>query len=365
MKKLLLGLLSLTVILNPSYALAEEMSITGNGDGSSSSVNVSSSNNASVEQTNNANVANNVEVNANTGGNSADQNTGGETNITTGDITSNVEIVNAGINQSQVTVGCCDNSNTNISVTKNGSNSSNSVGYSSNSGTNVSQNNNATIVNAISGRANTGYNTANKNNGNVSIDTGSIYVEDTIINKSINISSVEASAGNNGSINILIEGNGADSENAIVVENNNTIQIAVNNNANIENTSEWDLNTGNNEANKNNGDVEITTGDIVYKTTIENTDINVSVVDVDCCDDEDHPTPPDPTPNPNPNPPSGGGSSNGSSNGSSSQGGTTSSQPILPVTGSLSLVVLALAVTLMFFLGWYLRLRSGRSPNLA
>jgi len=363
-KKLLLGILSLLVVLNPSYALAEEMVISGNGDGSTSAINIESSNNTNVEQNNNANVTNNVEVNANTGGNSATENTNGETNITTGDITSNVEIVNAGINQSEATVGCCDNSNTNVTVSGNGSNSGNSVGYSNNSNSNITVNNNANITNSIKGRANTGLNSANENSGNVSIKTGSIYVEDTIINRSINISEVEAENGNGGSINIKVNGNGADSENAVIVENDNTINIVVNNNANIENESIWDLNTGLNEANKNNGDVEIETGDIVYIATIENTDINVSIVDVDCCRDDEHTTPPDgtPTPTPSPNNPSQGGTSGGSSG---STGGTNTSQPILPITGSPSLIVLALTVTLMFFLGWYLRLRSGRSPNLA
>ncbi len=369
-KRLLLGLLSLAVILNPSYALAEEMSITGNGDGSTSSINVGSSSNTNVEQNNTAQVTNNVEVNANTGGNSASENSNGDTSITTGDITSNVDIVNAGINQSEVSVGCCENSDSNITISGNGSGSNNSVNYQVNSGresanTSVTVNNTANIVNSINGRANTGYNTANENNGNVSIKTGGIYVEDTIINRSINISSVEAGAGNGGSVNIKISGNGADSENAVIVENNSAIRIAVNNEANITNESNWDLNTGLNEANKNNGDVEIETGDIVYKVTIENTDINTSIVDVDCCGDDDHTTPPDGTPtpsNPTPNNPSQGGTSGG---GSGSTGGTTTSQPILPVTGSVSLLVLAIVTTIMFSLGWYLRLRSGRSPNLA
>lgn len=368
MKKIIFSLLTFLVIFNPSFVLAEELSITGNGDGSTNAVNITSTQSNEATQNNEAQVTNNVEVNANTGDNSASENTGGESNIATGDINSNVEIVNAGINQSTVEIGCCDDANTNIGVTGNGSGSNNNVGYSNNSTTNVNVNNNANIYNSIKGTANTGYNQARKNNGDVSIKTGSITVEDTIINRSINISSVKAENSAGGSVSIIIKNNGADSQNSVIVENENTIQIDVNNTANIVNESSWDLNTGNNEANKNNGDVEIESGDIVYKTTIENTDVNTNVVDVDCCEEKnpDGPDNPDPTP-PTPGPGGSNGSSQGgtSSGNGSSNGGSTSSGPILPITGSPSLLVLAIAVTIMFFLGWYLRLHSGRAPNLA
>ena len=94
-----------------------------------------------------------------------------------------------------------------------------------------------------------------------------------------------------------------------------------------------------NTANKNNGDVKITTGDIYYESTINNEEINTGIVDIDCCnfpDKPDKPTPPDITPPTNP--PSGGGNGslmgNGSSSGNGgSSDGSTNGVFTLPVTG--------------------------------
>ena len=152
------------------------------------------------------------------------------------------------------------------------------------------------------------------------------------------------------------------------VDSSNT-NINVNNSANIVNNSRWDLNTGKNEANGNVGDVSITTGDIVFNSTIENSKINVGLVDIECCEDEeddedkpgpdDNPRPPDPPLKPT-SPPC---VQNCGSSNPTSQGGPNGE--VLPVTGSASLLFLAIANIVMFFMGWYLRLRSGRSPNIA
>ncbi len=365
-KKILIGLMSFSLLLNPLIARAEEITVSGNGDGSSNNVNISNTNTSTAEQNNTANVQNNVEVKADTGNNTANENTGGSTAITTGDVNAETTIINAGINQSYGQVGNCCLSDANIKVAGNGSGSNNGVNYSSNNVTSVSVNNNANIVNNIRGYANTGYNTANENNGNVSIDTGSITVSDTIKNNSINIATTKAAAGNGGSVYIEVKENGEGSENIVEVENNSIVEVEVNNSANIVNESNWNLNTGHNEANKNNGDVAIKTGDIVYTSVIENTDINTSIVDVDCCNEHNNPNPPDS--NPPSNPPSNGGpcTSNCGGGTGGTSAGPSNNGPVLPVTGvDYSLAFFALVAGIMFFLGWYLRLRAGRSPNFA
>src|SRR3990172_7456096 len=106
LKKILLTFLSLSVIINPNYSFADEITVSGNGEGSTNNVVISSDNSSQTEQTNNAEINNNVELNANTGDNTASENNG-ETNITTGDANASSEIVNAGINESFVTAGCC------------------------------------------------------------------------------------------------------------------------------------------------------------------------------------------------------------------------------------------------------------------
>lgn len=365
-RKLLIGLVSISLFVNPFMARAEEITVSGNGDGSSNNVNISNTNTSSAEQNNTANIQNNVEVTANTGGNTANENTGGSTAITTGDVNAETTIINAGINQSYGEVGNCCQNDANIKVAGNGSGSTNGVNYSSNNTTNVVVNNNASIYNSIKGYANTGFNTANENNGSVRIDTGDITVSDTIKNQSINIAATKANAGNGGSVYVEVKENGEGSENIVAVENNSIVEVEVNNSANIVNESNWELNTGRNEANKNNGDVAIKTGDIVYATVIENTDINTSIVDVDCCDDHDNPNPPEPTPPVNPPSNGGGGPCTSNCGGSGGTSAGTSNGPVLPITGTdFSLLFFALVAGIMFLMGWYLRLRAGRSPNFA
>lgn len=361
LKKIILTLLSISVIINPSYSFADEITVSGNGEGSTNNVAVSSDTTSQTQQSNSAEVNNNIDINANTGGNTANENSG-ETNIATGDISATSEITNEAVNQNNVEAGCCGD-NLALNISGNGSDSYNSIDYSSNSTTNVSISNSANIENRVQGHANTGNNSANQNSGEVSIETGNIYASDTIKNKSINVYGIEALNGNSGSVYISIDGNGADSDSSIKFSNDNNINIDIKNSANIVNDSYWDLNTGGNEANQNSGDVKIATGDIYFTSAIENGPINYGWVDVDCCDqDEDEGgNPPDGTPPPTPGQPSNPSSSSSSSNPSS--GGTTAGGQVLPVTGSPSLFFLLIANVVMFFLGWYLRLRSGRSPN--
>lgn len=366
-KKIILGIISVVLAVNPYLVSAEEITVTGNGEGTSNTVNISSTQTNQVEQQNTAEITNNVEVTANTGNNEASDNTNGETNIATGNVNVETQIVNAGINQNYAETNCCPGS-FGASITNNGSGSTSNISYSQNSNTTLNVKNNASISNNINGYANTGYNKANDNTqSSVSITTGDITVKDTIKNKSINIQASSLSQGNVQNVSLKIANNGSDSESSIKFVDENNVDVNVENTANIENNSNWELNTGGNEANGNTkADVKIATGDIVYTSTIENTDINVSIVDIDCCEDDKNTNPPDGNP---PTPTNGGGNGNGGSsngNGSSSNGQGGTSGPILPVTGgSFSLIFLAIANVALFFLGGYLRLRSGRSPNLA
>ncbi|MBP9717004.1 MAG: hypothetical protein KBD51_03635 [Candidatus Levybacteria bacterium] len=360
-KKILLGLLSLSLFVNPYLAYADEISVSGNGEGSTNNVNISQSNNNTTTQENTAEINNNVEVNANTGNNTASENNGEEVNITTGDVDVDTTIINTGINQSYAENDCCQGDLA-MNITGNSSGSNNGINYSSNVNNSVSVNNNANISNNVNGYANTGYNSANKNSGDVSINTGSIKVVDTIKNNSINIHEVHTSNGTPGDVSIKIADNGADSDNNIAFVNDSSVQIDVNNSANIVNNSSWELNTGGNEANKNSGDVEITTGDILLATTIENTNINVGLVDVDCCN-ENPTTPPDGTPPTPVNPVNPGPVNDGGGSGGTSSNGGSVLDAILPVTGDYFMILMMIGNIALFFLGGYLRLRSGRAPN--
>ncbi|MBI2020748.1 hypothetical protein HYS94_05065 [Candidatus Daviesbacteria bacterium] len=371
-------ILILFVLAQPSYA--DELVISGNGSDSESQISITSTSETNVTQTNEANIDNNVNLDANTGGNSASGNNG-DVEITTGDINSQTTIENSA-NTSNVSLSCCPDSNLTVEISGNGEDSQNSVDLDQTSDTQINVNQSANIKNSINGSANTGGNSANDNSGgNVSITTGNINVTDEIRNENINLTKISAPQGD-GSITIKIWGNGSDSQNAVIVNWDNNLNIDVNNNADIFNSLVWYLNTGENSASGNNGDVSISTGDINYYAEIINGPINLVDIDIPCCvedgggpgdgdgdenedgdgdgdggGDGDNPPPPS-SPS---NPPSNGGGGNG---GQAQGAAIAAVGQILPATGSLWLILLTLIAMLMFILGLYLRLHPGRDPNL-
>lgn len=341
---------------------AEEIVISGNGNESASAVQSNQNTSVNTSQDNTASVQNTVAVTANTGNNTANNNTNGDTAITTGDIAITEEITN-NTNASVVANGeCCQGEPGQISLSNNGSGSTNNVSRGSSSNMNVTVNNSATITNSVNGYASTGNNTANNNSGNVSLKTGDIWVKEKIITNA-NLSYISASSPLNKNYILTISGNGSDSINTISDNSDSDIVIAVNNTAHIFNSSFWNLITGNNNANDNNGDVAIETGDIDFESTITN-NTNLSVVLVTCCNKEEKPEPIVPpekpvSPKSDNNSAQGASASSGSSNGSSTPGSS------LPSTGNMWFFLALVANIAALLYGTYLRLRSGRSPAYA
>lgn len=373
--KLLLTLLALSVLpLSVGTAKAESLTITGNGDGSSNDVSVSQSHEANVTQDNTAQVSNDVAVSANTGDNSANANTSTDTAITTGDVTVQTSIA-TDLNASVADVNnCCDSSGYTAEISGNGSDSNNSLNHSINTSTNVGVNQQATITNIVTGTAITGNNSANDNNGNVSIVTGDITVDEKL-KTNANFSMASIQSGGLGNYLLKIAGNGSGSVNTITLREDNESIVKISHVADIFNRNVWNLITGNNDANGNNGNVDIKTGDIKVTIDIDNT-TNISAVKIEC--ECDTPPPPPPPPcqgdgcNPPPPPPPsdnhkpGDSKGDGSSNppGSGSVLGTTTGE-LLPATGNPWMILAILGNLLLLIFGAVLRLRSGRSPGLA
>ena len=284
-KRKILGLLSLflgfMITLAPS-ARALELVISENGSGSSSTVEIQVETTTTVEQNNQADVSNNVETNADTGSNDANDNTGGDVSVETGDIVSEVGVSTA-VNSSSVDVGCCPG-DTSATISGNGSGSQNSIELAQTNDTNISVSQEASVVNRVNGNANTGDNTANDNTGgNVSIQTGDIFAGGSVENGPINISSISAGSGG-GDVSVKISGNGADSTNSIFASFNSNTNVFLDFFSRIRNKIEWDLNTGGNSANGNTGgDVSIETGDIFFDFFVKNGPVNVGCVDIFCC----------------------------------------------------------------------------------
>ena len=365
----------LTISIFASFILftgrtsAEELVVSGNGEGSQNQINVTSSSTNNVAQTNNAEVQNNVDAKADTGSNEASSNTG-DVSIATGDVEELVSIENK-LNASFAETNCCGSSfDTDLTITQNGADSQNSINLNQTNNTNVFVSQTANVENNVNGNANTGGNSANNNSSNASIQTGNIYVNENIQNKYINISDVKAGAGIGGDIYISIFSNGAGSLNNINFNLARTADVRTDYLANIFNYSKWDLNTGGNSANGNLGNVSIATGDINFTSTIENGPINVGGVDVSCCSKEDD-DPDDPDDPPTPpiggvNPPTAtttsGGGGDGKSDGKGGSVLSAATGQILAATGGMWLYLITLAGIMMFLMGWYLRLTSGNSP---
>lgn len=362
----------------PAYAEEIVISIDGNGSSSKNEVNITSQQTNVVNQSNNSNVENNVEVKADTGNNTASGNSG-DTNISTGDIDSETVIKNEDINSNAVVSHSSGSSgNSTISISDNSSKSRNTVEARISNNVTVYQTNNAVITNNVNVEANTGYNTANWNTGDVSINTGHIKAETTVVNERINNSFAKFLGGNcDGSCNITnnallkIFGNGYGSINNLIfdVDNNKTFNST--NLATIFNDIKHDLNTGGNKANGNLGDVDINTGDIKSVVAVVNKDINSNYVKVECdCPgpDKEKPRPEEPEKEKPTPPPTKSGNGNGHVGGNGAPSGDilgAAVGEVLPVTGSLFLLWATIASLIMFFAGWYLRFRSGCAPGIA
>lgn len=370
-----------TIAFVPS-AGAEELVITGNGDGSSSSVNVTANSTSNIQQSNTADVENKVDTSANTGNNTASNNSGDST-IKTGDVSQQTDISN-NVNTSVADQTCCSNPlpSPALIISGNGADSNNNVSVNSGSQTTVAINQDVKINNHIVEFANTGNNTADNNTGKVNIQTGNIYSSNRVNNDSVNSAQVSVpGSGQDGDVNIKVSNNGSGSDNNVIFEKNNNLKAGINNSSYINNDIESFLNSGNNKVNGNIGDVTIKTGDIISEIDVLN-NTSYSELDDRCHiadttqpqtnPDDQNPNPEDqhnqdlpPAPKPV-DPISSSSSSTGPSDPSSQAGQVAAAvASLLPATGNNMLFFVFLSSIVMFFMGAYLRLHSGNSPNFS
>ena len=140
----------------------------------------------------------------------------------------------------------------------------------------INQSNNANINNNIYVNANTGGNSASKNTGDGSVNTGdingSISITNDVNGNSLNNVGVDCDG-----LCVVVTGlsasnenTGADSDNDAKVDVDNDYDFTQDNDLDIDNDVDADLNTGDNEADKNTGDGSVTTGDINFEINIDN-----------------------------------------------------------------------------------------------
>lgn len=299
----------------------------GNGANSENNGSIDSTSDNSTFQTNDATVANTMFLEADSGNNTADKNTGGDSNITTGDANVSASAVTFANNNiagnvilgyvniygdltgdiifpEEMLENCCGAAATAANI-KNGAGSGNVADVSQQSTDLTYQYNTAVIDNVLILDANTGANDANKNTGgNSAITTGDSSVNAQVLNvANTNIDGgnmwlvivneagkwigkllgspdgsnfaasegTEFQVGENGEVTAVNGGNGAESQNSATINQTNTNTTVQTNTALVTNTLDLSANTGKNSTSKNtNGDNSIETGDATIVANIVN-----------------------------------------------------------------------------------------------
>ena len=170
--------------------------IAGNGAGSVNYLQVISNSTSSIVSNNTAVITNNIIGIANTGNNSASNNSHGDVLIKTGNINVSEKIMNGPLNFNNAGTAISGSSMNlggyELKISGNGSFSKNNINLDINNDTNVSVNNAIDILNESVWLLSTGYNKASSNvGGNVSILIGDINFLSDIVNGPINVNSVK------------------------------------------------------------------------------------------------------------------------------------------------------------------------------
>lgn len=156
----------------PAAALADSVTIQGNGVDSTNVAGILNVNATSVSQSNTTAAITLVSSSASTGGNTANENTGGNVSVDTGNATSTVTTtVGGSTNYAVIPCGCSEGT-TNITVKNNGEGSTNVAGAANVNLSRSRQRNRTLAVTAVRSRARTGGNTANGNTGPGSVTVG-------------------------------------------------------------------------------------------------------------------------------------------------------------------------------------------------
>lgn len=234
--------------------------ISGNGAESTSTVTPDISNKTTLDQSNKADISNNIDSTATTGKNDANSNTGGTVYIKTGsanidnnvDNKANVNIAMIGDPSSATTPTMS------FQILGNGAGSDNFITPKIKNSTSIDQDNSADINNNIDSYAKSGGNDANFNTGgDVTIEAGQANAESNVSNMA-NFNFASADCGCVYDLLAKIDGNGAgfnNDGNTIALTLKNTRLFDQSNGADFNNNLDTYAKSGYNDANSNTGSV--------------------------------------------------------------------------------------------------------------
>ncbi len=244
-----------------------DVKIEGNGTGSDNNAKLKFDNDVDVDQDNDAHVKNKVDVESETGDNSADDNTGGDVTVKTGDSTVKTYITNeANYNSAKIGSKNGDGGSVSALIKGNGSNSDNDVDFDFNNDVNLDQDNDAHFDNNVDLESDTDDNTADDNTGgDVLVDTGDSTLTVVLDNMAnFNWADVEA-CGCLEDLEGKIAGNGTESDSEITFDTDNDLDVDQDNDSKFNNKVDGELETGDNSADDNTswegGDPTVKTGD--------------------------------------------------------------------------------------------------------
>ena len=254
------ALLGLSLV--PAIAATNDCSNSTTGPFSDNKCTIINKDKITVNNVNDARIYNDVDVKANTGGNSASTNTLGGS-IKTGDASLNVTVSNvANVNTTNITAalaGAAQNTGSN-SIT--GPYSTNKNWIENKFNADVYNSNTAEVKNDVEVDSNTGDNDANTNTGPASIDTGNAWLNLFFFTHfKHNLTAIRGGAGGAGSNTAENSTTGPFSKNTVDIFNTHKAEVNNVNDMRVKNDVDADADSGDNEANKNTLGGEITTGD--------------------------------------------------------------------------------------------------------
>lgn len=232
--------------------------IAGNGTDSDNNVDLNVDNDVDLDQDNYADFDNDIDADARTGGNDANDNTGGSVRIDTGNANVDASVMNtANYNSARIGGGEGNGGLVSARILGNGSHSDNNIDLDFDNNVDVNQDNYADFDNDLWLDATTGYNDANDNTGgDVEIDTGDADVNVEVDNlANFNWADLDG-CGCVEDLKAVIEGNGTDSDSEIVFDSDNDLDLDQDNDSHFDTDVDVDSDTGKNDANDNTGEVE-------------------------------------------------------------------------------------------------------------
>lgn len=269
----------------PAFA-AFTIQVSGNGYDSNNTVDFKTETSTVVTQSNSVQVKNNINQDANTGGNTVAKNTGADIDVETGSVTQSADVKTvAGGNSASVEACGCE-LDLEVVIAKNGADSKNKVDFDVESNTALFQDNNVNVENKVKQDADTGKNDIEKNTGgDISLKTGDVDQETTLHTEAgMNLANIDSGKGGV-NLELAIVENGADSYNKIDLDLDVETEVVQENSVRVKNNVDQDADTGDNDIEENTGgDIDVVTGDVEQVIDVWNS-AGYNALEVDgCCE---------------------------------------------------------------------------------